>query len=252
MSGANLEATNLKGALLGRCQLIGAELQRADLREASLYHANLSGADISQADLSGADFEMAIVDGSTLIWKCVVDGRTDFLGVGLESARINADLKQRLAYNMRRRNWERWYEEHKILQWLVRPIWWTSDYGMSTMRVVGAFMCLAMMFGGVYWVWAVVSPPGIVTNLIDPGDGQGPLPGWLIPFRVFYFSVVTMTTLGFGEMHAEARSVGGHVLLTMQVLCGYVSLGALLTRLSILFTSGGPVGEISDKRKDRH
>ena len=250
LSGANLEATKLKGALLGRCHLTGAELQQADLQEASLYHANLSGAIMSHVNLSGADFEMAIVDGSTLLWRCVVDGRTDFRGVGLDNARVSVDLRQRLAYNVRRRNWQRWYGEHDVLQWLIRPFWWISDYGMSTSRVIGGFMSLAVLFGGVYWLWAAVSPPGIVTNLTDPADGQGELSGWVMPFRVLYFSVVTMTTLGFGEMHAAARSVWGHVLLTVQVLCGYVALGALVTRLSILFTAGGPAGTIGDKKQN--
>jgi len=59
-------------------------------------------------------------------------------------------------------------------------------------------------------------------------------------FRVIYFSVVTMTTLGFGDMYANPQSYLGHALLVFQVLLGYVLLGALITRLSILFTSGGP------------
>jgi len=66
--------------------------------------------------------------------------------------------------------------------------------------------------------------------------------------RPVYFSVVTMTTLGFGDMYANALSVPGHILLTMQVLLGYVLLGALVTRFAVLFTAGGPAGTFAKSR----
>lgn len=56
--------------------------------------------------------------------------------------------------------------------------------------------------------------------------------------RAFYFSVVTMTTLGFGDMYAEKGSMAGHILLMLQVLLGYVFLGALVTRFGVLLNSG--------------
>lgn len=47
--------------------------------------------------------------------------------------------------------------------------------------------------------------------------------------------IVTMTTLGFGDIRAAPGSVPGYALLTLHVIFGYVLLGALVTRLSILF-----------------
>jgi hypothetical protein len=49
-----------------------------------------------------------------------------------------------------------------------------------------------------------------------------------------------MTTLGFGDIRANPKSVSGHILVTTQVIWGYFLLGAIVTRLGILFTSGGP------------
>jgi hypothetical protein len=77
------------------------------------------------------------------------------------------------------------------------------------------------------------------------------LPLWhyflLVLLRPIYFSVVTMTTLGFGDMHANPVSVWGHVLLTFQVILGYVLLGALVTRFAVLFTAGGPAGKFAEE-----
>jgi hypothetical protein len=67
--------------------------------------------------------------------------------------------------------------------------------------------------------------------------------------RAVYFSVVTQTTLGFGDMYANAQKVWGHVFLSLQVILGYVLLGALVTRFAVLFTAGGPAGKFSKKDK---
>jgi voltage-gated potassium channel Kch len=60
-----------------------------------------------------------------------------------------------------------------------------------------------------------------------------------------YFSVVTMTTLGFGDIAANPDSWVGQVVLMVEVILGYVLLGALVTRLAVLFTSDGPVGSFT-------
>ena len=57
-----------------------------------------------------------------------------------------------------------------------------------------------------------------------------------------------MTTLGFGDMHANPTSEWGYTVLSAQVIMGYVMLGALVTRLGILFTGSGPMAEV----KGRH
>jgi hypothetical protein len=61
-------------------------------------------------------------------------------------------------------------------------------------------------------------------------------------WHALYFSVVTMTTLGFGDIAANSDSWGGQALLMFQVILGYVLLGALVTRFAVLFTAGGPAG----------
>ena len=66
-------------------------------------------------------------------------------------------------------------------------------------------------------------------------------PHWQLWLRSFYFSIVTMTTLGFGDMCAHECSAAGYVILIIQVLLGYFLLGALITRLGVMFTASGPV-----------
>jgi hypothetical protein len=64
-----------------------------------------------------------------------------------------------------------------------------------------------------------------------------------------------MTTLGFGDMHAAKtggwQSYLGYTFLSFQVLLGYFLLGALITRLGILFTSEAPAAESISPIKEK-
>ncbi len=268
LKGAFLEGAQLRGAFFWEANLQGANLRESDLQNAKLMRTHLQGAEFGGAKLQGADFSRAIVDGYTLIWRCEVDRKTKFEGVSLDVARIYPRTKQLLEYNIRRANWEEWYkwkdwykhepkeERNKLsqffLKYTVGLFWAVSDYGMSTLRVIGVFFILALLFAAVYMNWAYWSPPGVVDDLlVKPAEGEAALHYFgRALIRPIYFSVVTMTTLGFGDMYANKDSIAGHVLLILQVILGYVLLGALITRFAVLFTAGGPAGKFARSRSE--
>lgn len=237
----------LEGTDLMRAHLEGADLHFAHLEGAYLVDAHLEGADLWLAHLEGATFVASVVDGSTLFWDCSVDRKTDFRGVGLQSCRIDESTKYTLQYNKRRLNWQYWYrgqskkkllrKMHQLLTSPVRLFWFLSDYGRSTTRILLVFLALAIIFAVAYWKM----PDCVMVNC-----QVGGLRNFL---HSLYFSVVTMTTLGFGDIAANPQSSLGQVLLMLQVFCGYFLLGAIVTRLSILFTAGGPAGRFSKKEK---
>jgi uncharacterized protein YjbI with pentapeptide repeats len=252
LEGAYLQKVHLKGADLDGAHLEGANLLEAHLENAKLWGAYIRGADFSGAFLQGTNCDNAIVDGETLIGDCDVDRNTNFEGVGLGSARIDSATRQLLEYNIRKNNWSLWYNRlwsrnwfTKIisaplvpLKWiLVRPFWFISDYGLSTIRILITFALLALAYAVVYFCC-----PGCVY-----------IYGEEVQFVSFlhatYFSVVTMTTLGFGDIAANPKSTLGLLLLMSQVILGYVLLGALVTRFAVLFTAGGPAGKFTGKIK---
>ena len=213
--GISLLATDVKGGELG-----------ANLKKAILWYVDLRGADLSRAFLQKADFKWAILDGSTIIRKCKIDKYTDFRETSLNSANIDNATKQLLEYNIRRKNWEEWYKEHPRLKWLVQYFWWISDYGISTKRVICTFFGLAFAFALLYRLFS---------DFVKVYDTVGDIRGF---WHALYFSVVTMTTLGFGDIAANPDSWAGQTLLMAQVILGYVLLGALVTRFAVLFTAG--------------
>ncbi len=277
LSRANLSWSDLSNADLRQSNLVDAELFEADLRGARLRNANLKDAWLSDTKLQGTDFSYAIVDGGTLIAGptkrdnriAEVDKNTNFEGVGLDAMRIDPGIKQLLEYNIRRKKWKQWYRDENVpvktgkwvfsnprikkatnifLKYLVQKFWKISNYGLSTKRVIGRFFKWAAIFAAIYLFFEYITQGGIVSNLSQV-DGQQ-VPWWLVPIRAFYFSVVTMTTLGFGDMYARFNSLLGHLLLTIQVLMGYMFLGALVTRFAVLFTAGGPAAEFTELKEE--
>ncbi len=254
LQGAELRRAKLQGAKLCEANLQGANLALANLQGAGLYIANLQGAGLRCANLQGAELIAVIVNGSTAFLDCNIDENTDFRETALENMRIEPGKKTLLKYNIRRINWKNWYAKHQFLEWPVKLFWSISNYGISTLRIIAWFFVLALFFAAVYSnlaCWWDIQAIG--------GSGEGftvepHLPLWhyftLIILRPIYFSVATMTTLGFGDMFANAQSIWGHILLTLQVILGYVLLGALITRLAVLFTSDGPAGSFTPMDKE--
>ncbi|MGD8499145.1 MAG: pentapeptide repeat-containing protein [Phycisphaerales bacterium] len=244
---ANLKEAHLQGADLNHAHLEGTDLWCARLEAADLAHAHLEGANFHGAGLQGASFRTSIVDGSTLIWECRADRETDFRGVGLDSCRIDEKTKHFLEYNKRRMNWEDWYVGESRQAWVrgmrrlltspVRLFWCLSNYGRSTIRILAVFLALAIVFALAYWLM----PDCVIVN--------GRIGGVQNFLNASYSSIVTMTTLGFGDITANPQSSCGQVLLILQVACGYFLLGAIVTRLLIIFTAGGPAGRFTKKKK---
>jgi uncharacterized protein YjbI with pentapeptide repeats len=243
---AFLDGTHLERASLSFTHLEDAYLGQADLKSADLSWAHLEGVTLGWTHLEGTNCRFAIVNHETVIDTEFVDQDTDFTGVGLESVRILPGLRQLLEYNIRRKQWKAWYKDHPVLKWIAKPFWWVSDYGRSSLRILAVFFALSFLFTLVYVASGLSHPSRcFVADLFAVDRQDNPVPGLdhftpLLFLRGLYFSVVTMTTLGFGDMHANPASIWGHVLLMFQVLLGYFILGALITRLSILFTAGGP------------
>lgn len=265
---ANFSRTSLVDTELGVANFENCDFCEAVLVDADFTPSQLNGAKFTNTNLTGCSMRACAVDGSTRFWNCRINRYskkarfTDLTGILLENLIIDPSIKQLLEYNIRRMNWEAWYkyknwqeskdERHIVdqkLRWFIRLFWSFSDYGRSTGRVAAWFFGLAFAFAGIYYLSALVNPPGIVSNLIEGMEGL--VPYWLVPFRAIYFSIVTMTTLGFGDMHANSQNIWGHILLTIQVILGYVLLGALVTRFAVLFTAGGPAGTFADDKRQK-
>lgn len=241
LSEANLENAHAERAGLGMAKLrktrlfnstlADATLTKADLSEADLRHANLNrvrmreavlcradctGADFRGADMAHSDFSGAIMNESDLR-----DSQLR-LTTGFETAKWYGvdirDINFSGAYRLRRfvvdENYLKEFRDVSRFNHMVYSLWSiTSDCGRSLFRwclwVIGIVLLFSVLYG-------------------FSGVDYGKYDNWIGPF---YYSVVTITTLGYGDI-IPATPVA-RILSICEVLIGYVMLGGLLS----LFTN---------------
>lgn len=238
--GANLQGADLSGAGLGRADLSEASLVDADLRRATLVETKLIGADLRQANLSGATARAADWTDAALV-RANLHGTVLDCGILRRTRLDGADLRHahlRELRDFRRASWlgvdireidftgaylcrsfihdQNYLEEFRrqsAVANVVYQIWWlTSDCGRSILRWS---LCTALLIVFFAWLYTTVH--------LDYG-----------PYRTdispLYHSVVTMTTLGYGDIIPV--STGAKVVAMLEVFLGYVMLGGLLSIFS--------------------
>ena len=91
--------------------------------------------------------------------------------------------------------------------------WGLIDYGRSLLRVAAISFGLAAIYGVIYRIFP---------QILDYKDSANT---WFTPY---YFSIVTYTTLGFGDV--RPASLAGEIIVSSKVILGYTTLGLLLPR----------------------
>jgi len=260
LEGANLEGKNLEGAHLGGAHLEGAHLggaslEGADLEGAHLYGATLEGAhlvwaQLGRADLTGADLEGAHLEGGNLEGTdftraclrgaCLSDAKTDgtvlseaewrkedgslpdpalYEGFDVRGVRYSDPLfdqfvRQSEFIRRCRETWPRW------LFWLWEQ---TCNCGRSLPRWLRTCALIILAFGLLFAVTGWAGRP-----IVKPADES--VATVLTPF---YFSVVTFSTLGFGDV--TPCNIVGQLAVMLEVLLGYAMLGGAISIFTTKF-----------------
>lgn len=205
LTGVDFNRTNLR-----RAKLNGVSLADAILYDASLEHAELVDASVCGADLRGADFTAATVDGIRY------DRKMRCLGASVD----HCNGSQRFKRAVTEADYiESFTFEHQALSRFWRL---TSDYSRSPARVGLIGLLIILSFSSLYYV----SPS--LLHWSGPVPHETPLSHWW--FSPIYYSVVTFTTLGYGDV--RPASTLGEILATCEVLVGYVWLGYLVSVLA--------------------
>jgi len=199
--GAPLSDEDASGANLSAIDMFAADCQRA-----KFVGTNLTGSFLSEADIRGADFSWARMN-SALLDNANYDGTTKFLGVNLNAVNFNlaALLQEQALTQQRIAHLE---QRYPLLAFFLH---WTCDYGRS-LGLWSAWVVAVLLFFGI--LFANVSGATNHTGLADN----------------MYFSVVTFTTLGYGDVLPV--SVFGKVLAVIEVVIGYVMGGLLIAILT--------------------
>lgn len=200
LSFANLEHAKLKGADLSGAKLVGAKLCHADLDDANLYRADVTGADLRAARMR-----------DTFVGEITYEIHT------MRCAGVHASTCFGNPFFKRDVEDQDWLEHFEMMRPRTYKLWkLTSDCGRSISRVVGISACLALTFGFLY-----------SQHIVPLIDVKGTENSWFAPF---YYSIVTFTTLGFGDI--TPLNLAGQFAVVTEVILGYIALGILVSILA--------------------
>jgi len=228
LSGADLSATDCRNADFRGANLSGADLVGADLRGCDFSHCDLRGANLSQADVTGAKFhftQLANANVTHIKYGTFKDMAGYFYGVrGVESTFGNAlfvrDAKdQDYIDTLYQAILDRPQGVIRRADLLLFRAWGLIDHGRSLLKVAFYASIIAMFYGTFYFL-------GMINNW-QIMDYSNSAKTWFTPY---YYSVVTYTTLGFGDV--TANSLFGEILVISEVIVGYFTLGLLLAILA--------------------
>ncbi len=213
----NVSATNatFTGADLTNADFRAARLENTRMKETDLRNVSFDGARMSGADLSGSP-----VDGASFRDTDLTDTRLRSVH-GYQSADwVGADLRNvdfTGAWLLRRHALDENYlhefrSQSDRHEWIYKAWWVTSDCGRSLFRWSAWTVVIAMIYAVAY------------TQVdIEWGSAE-------TSFSPVYYSVVTFTTLGYGDVLPS--SVPAQILAVSEVILGYFSLGGMMSILS--------------------
>ena len=223
LADASLVQTNLKDATLTEAMMPRADLRAADLEGASLRHAVLENTNLTRSNLKNTDLKQSNVEGAMFNLADLTNAR--LLGVRnyTKATWIGADINgvdPRGAYLIRRHIWDENYlyefktrsKYYAVLYW----VWWlTSNCGRSLFRWALFITLVILVFA-------------LLFSMVEVDYGPNKT-----AFSPIYYSIVTMTTLGYGD--ALPASMAAQVIAAAEAIVGYVCLGGLLSILSNKF-----------------
>ncbi len=220
-NGADLSEADLSGANLNGCYLCTANLKRANL-----FDANLTGADLYKADLKEANLKNANIENANL-------RRTDFEDAEIDDIKYNRSGKYkgiRISNARGNPKFIRFARDQEYLEVLretkkgrIIYFFWNlfADCGRSILRWALWSILFAIFFAFIYHNCFYLEDINYFKNSLDSIHDI-----WS-GLSFLYYSIVTFTTLGFGDITPAPGWL--QFWVTIEVILGYIMLGGLIS-----------------------
>ena len=247
------EGYSLEGFALHNAQLSGANLAHADLAGARLFQANLSGASLFKANLENANLNAANLENANLLGIHLENARLEHTcwgryllqeklaqqaqkaGKKLEAKQLYGEAEEVARYltneSEKRRQYDiggQFYRLERVMRRMqMRPFsgeWlWSKlvdmlcGYGENAARVIGFSLSIIVVSAIFYFFLGVRDGDGIL--IFNAQDGIENNLFCLL--ECLYFSVITFTTTGYGDISPVGFS---RLVATIEAFVGAFSL----------------------------
>lgn len=225
---ANLDGVNLVCPKSHQgYQLVNSDLSRASLKNAHLYRLDLSGSCLLKVNLNGANLNNTCLKDTNLLAVNFKNSQIDNIEWG-DSFLQERQAKQEpdravdlyeeaeeISRNIRRhceeigmmRTAGRFYYRERVFQRMQMPLYsrsralsWLVDkvsgYGEAPLRVVFCSVMLIILCS-FFYLWDGIQDGAVLIQFDGTQSLSTMLSYW---FDCLYFSVVTFTTLGYGDL----------------------------------------------------
>lgn len=251
---ANLRNVNLviPGSPTGY-DMRGADLYRANLEHAHLFNINLEGASLMKANLQQANLHCAQLQNTNLLGTRFNGAKIDNIKIGShvqqeaiakqadkdndlvkardfyeQSEEIYRNLRKAAEANgiytlaghyarkeltMRRMQYDKWSQKRLV----SKAVDLFCGYGESPINVILFSLMLIFFCAILYFLFGVQSEQGVIQLSFDKSFGENVMSF----FSAIYFSVVTFTTLGYGDIHPVGIS---RLVATVEAFIGSFAL----------------------------
>lgn len=212
---AHLEHTTFTSSCIESSDFRCADFTDARIREAQLLqcdftHAKMLNCNVSLSNVDGSNFNEVLLGGSRVR---AISGFESAQWIGTDIRDINFAGAYQLRRYIQDENYIFEFKNRSKSHFFYYLIWKaTSDCGRSLSRWIVLILLQIALFTFIYTM--VKIDYGLYETPISP----------------FYFSISTMTTLGYGD--AIPVSWIAQMCTSTQVVLGYVMLGGLLSILT--------------------
>jgi hypothetical protein len=241
---ADLRETTFDHVDLRETNFSEANLEDAGLDVCDLRHARFTNVRLDQAVFSNTRISRGTEFGETTVYRRELDEADDpdddrYLELAQAAIWTNREIRELFQENalpiqarhfyLREKSMRRriaWHVENYKQAIMAEGSRWVTGYGVSPWRVLGTSLFVivvsALLYpltGGIQEVVVEGEATGVTWEINDPEAASRYPPGWLLSvfLKSLYFSVVTFTTLGYGDISplgTYARAIAGIEALT--------------------------------------
>jgi len=239
---SNLYKNEIFGFDFSNCALTysdfsNSEFTSSNFRNSDILYSDFSDSILVSCDFSNANLTLANFDNSRLeeanfqsSWLASIslenadlgfvkfNNQTDFQNIDV--SKIEGSSNPLFVSFIRRKHYLKHFKNKSTGNKIIYYIWLAiSDCGQSILRWTFVSFIICFLFGLLY---SMLPESFIISNRRIPTD-----------FSFYYYSIVTFTTLGFGDI--VPNNMMAEIFVTIEVMLGYIMLGGLISIFATKF-----------------